>query len=67
TAPALLLSLSALGVLLIGGDQSAPVEEDGANTLQASEPESPQPSDGCEAELPPENCPPDPGSGASGR
>lgn len=66
TASTLLLSLSALGVLLIGGDQSAPVEEDGTNTLQASEPAAPLPSDGCEAELPPENCPPDPGPDASG-
>jgi peptidoglycan/LPS O-acetylase OafA/YrhL len=66
-APTLLVSLSALGVLVIGGDQSAPVEDDGANTLQASDPGSPLPSDGCEAELPPENCPPDSDSETSGR
>jgi peptidoglycan/LPS O-acetylase OafA/YrhL len=66
TAPTL-LALSALGVLLIGGDQSAPVEDDRANTLQASDPGPPVPSDGCEAELPPENCPPDPGTEAAGR
>ncbi|WP_169748060.1 acyltransferase [Pseudonocardia acaciae] len=53
-APALLLALSGLAVLLVGGDQSAPREED--DTLQASEP-APVPNPGCVADIASDNCP----------